>query len=462
MSSSSAIPFDTIVLGGGLAGLASAALAAKRGERVLVLERGPWGGKCQRWQIGDHTIDSGPAVFSLPAIWQMLWQRLQQADPIRLIPISGLGRHHWRGEYLDLDHNLSSSQALTHLSAADQQAWQHYSQDQKLDLVQLLSRPPRLYDPAFLKASTPLWRYTKSARQVLQRYQLPALLEESLAIHSLNAGIGSQYASGLYAALPALMLSAGLSVPEGGMYSLVLSLLQACHNSGVQLKSQTNVTALDTKQRTLITDNGRSYQYQRLISAIDEQRLSSLQGLRVQPPNQRTCSGVALYFVLEEELDLPASSVILPPNPLQLEADLWAGRLPSQTMAFVKYYPTGPIYPHNTRPILAILLTTPANGQRYHLHSSWVQQQLQHLKRTLGWPNLPTHAEVCLHPHYFAEAGAWGGALYGRCYPRYQSGPFHPIPHQNGRIFRVGTSVHPGGGIPGVIGSALMVDTLMK
>jgi phytoene desaturase len=72
-----------------------------------------------------------------------------------------------------------------------------------------------------------------------------------------------------------------------------------------------------------------------------------------------------------------------------------------------------------------------------------------------------------LHPQYFAEGGAWGGAIYGDVRSSWQAGPLHQPPHRlahglNGRVWQVGTSVHPGGGIPGVLGSALMVDEMIS
>jgi phytoene desaturase len=64
-----------------------------------------------------------------------------------------------------------------------------------------------------------------------------------------------------------------------------------------------------------------------------------------------------------------------------------------------------------------------------------------------------------LDPRYFGEWGAALGALYGETRPLWQSGPFKIPAHHNPLrpwLYRVGASVHPGGGIPAVLGGVLL------
>jgi phytoene desaturase len=64
-----------------------------------------------------------------------------------------------------------------------------------------------------------------------------------------------------------------------------------------------------------------------------------------------------------------------------------------------------------------------------------------------------------LDPKYFGEWGSSLGALYGETKPLWQSGPFKVPAHHNlirPWLYRVGASVHPGGGIPAVLGGVLL------
>ena len=75
---------------------------------------------------------------------------------------------------------------------------------------------------------------------------------------------------------------------------------------------------------------------------------------------------------------------------------------------------------------------------------------------------------MVLHPEYFAERGAVGGALYGAARPFWRSGPLHrpryalkEKPWSRPWLYRVGSSVHPGGGIPAVLGGAMISTARM-
>ena len=75
-------------------------------------------------------------------------------------------------------------------------------------------------------------------------------------------------------------------------------------------------------------------------------------------------------------------------------------------------------------------------------------------------------AHKILDPDYFSHFGAAGGALYGATRPLWQGGPFHRPGYSSLSkpwLWRVGASVHPGGGIPAVLGGAMnSVGRLLK
>ena len=61
--------FDVVVVGGGLAGLASACVAAARGHRVTLLEKNEWlGGKAAVHRGDGYRFDMGPTILTLPEV----------------------------------------------------------------------------------------------------------------------------------------------------------------------------------------------------------------------------------------------------------------------------------------------------------------------------------------------------------------------------------------------------------
>ncbi|MEY3625313.1 MAG: hypothetical protein RL696_694, partial [Actinomycetota bacterium] len=194
---------------------------------------------------------------------------------------------------------------------------------------------------------------------------------------------------------------------------------------------------------------------------IDPFVLKQLMGKPKAEPKLSSCSGVAIYAVLKNPLpdEIVTHSVIMPDDSDQLFEAIEAKRPPKQTMTFVNYYRAGHIYP-NSKPTVAVLLTAPADGKAHDLNSEWVRQELDRVSEKLGLSSPIDELfedYQLLNPEYFSVYGAKDGALYGATKPLWQSGPFHAPAHHNPLrpwLWRVGASVHPGGGIPAVLGSA--------
>ena len=151
-------------------------------------------------------------------------------------------------------------------------------------------------------------------------------------------------------------------------------------------------------------------------------------------------------------------SVIMPDDPDQMHEYLNDRKEPGQTMTFLNYYPEGEIYPGKFDSA-AILLTAPANNKDYDLESDWVQSQLEFIEKRIDAqiPKFTDHK--ILDPSYFSTLGTYGGALYGKKKPFWASGPFHkPSYKANSWLYRVGSQVHPGGGIPAVLGGAMIAS----
>ncbi len=438
------------MLGGGLAGLALASLLAGRGHRVTIYERDRAGGKLRRERVGGLAFATGPSLFTFPGVWQAFLRRLGEADPLALQPLpGGLGIHHTPFGAVPLPvlpgHPLSA-------------AWEAYSakvQPLAPHIVSLLTTPPRLTDPVFLRASRALFRVVgphPTAEGWIRARKLPPALAHAIRTHALNAGLSPADAPALYALIPALV---GTEVyrPAGGMGALLDALTEFATTRGVQLQEGAEVTGI--KGATLTLNGGEAAQHDLLVSAVDPHRLTTLRGLPVIfPGSRRTVSGVAIYAALPEPAPLPATSVLPPADFQTFRAAIRAGALPPDTLALV----------HADGRKLAVLLTAPATARPLGLDHPWVRAQVARVERTLGVPGLLASADdvLALTPAHYAVGGHPGGAIYGAALPVWRGGPLHPQPHRlTTRLWQVGTGVHPGGGIPAILGGALMVDRLL-
>jgi len=102
-----------LVVGAGVAGLVTAALLARAGLAVQVIERaaGP-GGKLRQVNLGGAMVDSGPTVLTLPEVFEEIFEDAgaRLADHLSLHRLEVLARHAWSdGAMLDLFDDVERS-----------------------------------------------------------------------------------------------------------------------------------------------------------------------------------------------------------------------------------------------------------------------------------------------------------------------------------------------------------------
>ncbi len=460
-----------VVLGAGLSGLASAALLAQAGHDVTVLEKNNWlGGKSRRIELAGQRMDTGPALVTFPEVWQQFLETFDSLGKVKakdhadlsFTKLKEVGRYYLRNHVTDLpvkpEHHWYK-------------AWQQFSQQHDAltpAISKLLTSHP--LDPSALPALSKMAkvygvRLTTSS-YIRSLSYMPQALKEVISIHTLNAGVSPNRTLALYASMTAAMASQGISVPVGGVNEIAQALARLAIAAGAKIELGIAVTAVGNKAVKTETSN---YNFDHLVSSLDPGVLKSLQtGKPNKLAKRRSCSGVAIYAVLKESLptDVVTHSVIMPDDAEKLHQSLDSAMPPEQTMTFVNYYRAGEIYP-NTKDTVAVLITAPADGKKHDLNSEWVRNELDRVSQKLGLKvaidELFEDYEV-LNPDYFAEFGAAGGALYGATSPLWQSGPFHNPQYHNPlrpRLWRVGASVHPGGGIPAVLGGTLISTRAM-
>jgi phytoene desaturase len=455
-----------VVVGGGIGGLAAAALIGRAGHEVTLLEAKPWlGGKSRRIELDGRRMDTGPSLLTFPRVWEEFLRRWDAAcrQPGEAAEVAGLrlkrlpevGRYYYRGETTSLPVQEGHPWRA---------AWERFAVIHGglgPEITRLLTADP--VDRSTLPALGCLLR-VYGAKLTTRSYLdslswLPEGLREIIGIHTLNAGVAPTRTPALYASMPAIMAVDGVFVPEGGVYEVVLSLYRLARRAGVEIK--TGEAVLEIMRGRVVTAEGE-YKAERVVSDLDAGRLESLLDPGRKPAKERlSCSGVAVYATLREELPVGMHSVVLPSDPSDLYESLEASEEPRETMAFLNHYRGGEIYP-NEGGTLALLLTAPANGRAYDLEDPFLKREIERVSVAAGLRKPATRyfgEYTILDPAYFGAWGSAGGALYGNVRPFWRSGPLHRPPYSNRRhpwLWRVGASVHPGGGIPAVLGGAMI------
>jgi phytoene desaturase len=461
-----------VVIGAGLGGLATSAVLARAGHEVTVLEGQDWvGGKSRRIEVAGQRIDTGPSLVTFPDVLEQILDTYDEVGPatekardiagITLERLPEVGRYYFKDQQANLPVEAGHPW---------HESWVRFEKENGQlgpAITNLLTTDPS--DPGILGAVLRLLsRYgTKLTTQAYldSLSWMPDDVKDVVAIHTLNAGVAPDQTLALYASMAAVMSSDGVFVPRGGVYEIAKGLEALALHAGVTIHTGEPVVSV---RKGLVTTERATYNADYVVSALDGGILEGLLGKQAPAPKVLSCSGVAIFGVLDEELpeDIVTHSVMMPDRPAELFDDLGKRVVPSQTMAFLNYYRANTIYP-NDKPVAALLLTAPPNGMSASIDDEFVKSESRRFSDMLGLDRGIIERMTdytILDPEYFSGFGAVGGALYGAPAPWWRSGPFH-TPAYNSPLtpwlWRVGSSVHPGGGIPAVLGGVLIATRRM-
>lgn len=440
-----------VVLGGGLSGLMASLWVKRRhpDSEVTLFEKQPWlGGKLRRIEIAGQTADIGPSIFTFPSLWQSYLKKLSfDASSLKFRRLDGLG------DFVFSDGRIVS---IPQTSSDWSTYLERFSKDVSI-VRRLMEESPISGIPYVLRYTLKHGLHVRSALKFMRSSELYPVI----AIQSLNSGLNIDEAMSVFASIPAAVHEEGVWIPEGGMYEIVRFLELAARDSGVRIVTENGARQCDLRTRTLTLENADTHPYDVLISSIDEMRWKNMVGVCKSTEKGRySCSAFAMYGVTSKELPVRHLHTVLMPDDFEkFQGQLAVGGDLDSTMCFLNVYKPRDIYPDNSKTVVAFLMTVPAGKKSWTLNDPLVKREIRRLGRMMKIELLSDLESIqTIDPQYLEHFGSWGGAIYGRAAPWYRQGPLAGFRHQSDRHhFHVGTSVFPGGGLPGITAGVLQM-----
>jgi phytoene desaturase len=250
-----------VVVGAGLAGLATALRLRGAGREVTVVERGDGpGGRAGVVRRGGYVLDTGPSVFTAPELvadtLAAVGERLE--DRLTLVPLETTYRAQFAdGSQLDVHADVDAFAAEVEALAgpAEAAALRRYLADlAELYRLQLRTFIDRNLDTPLDLLGPELWALARRGgfgrlSSHVGRFFDDDRLRRLFSFQALYAGVSPFRAIAAYAVIAQLDIGAGVWHPVGGIGAVPRAMAAAAEDAGVVFRYGATVEQLDVRGR---------------------------------------------------------------------------------------------------------------------------------------------------------------------------------------------------------------------
>jgi phytoene dehydrogenase-like protein len=248
-----------IVIGAGISGLASAALLAREGYSVTLLEkRGSVGGRAGVWRKDGFTFDTGPSWYLMPEVFDHFYKLMgtsaaEQLDLTRLDP--GY-RVFFEGDETtvdirsDLDSNLELFESIepgagVKMAGYLDSAAETYELAKKYFLYSTFQDlRPLAVGPVVTRTPRLVRLLTETLASFAGRTVRDPRLQQILGYPAVFLGSSPYAAPSMYHLMSHLDMNDGVLYPQGGFGQVIASIENIARDAGVEIRTGATVTRI--------------------------------------------------------------------------------------------------------------------------------------------------------------------------------------------------------------------------
>lgn len=482
-----------IIIGSGIAGIATSIRLACQGYDVSVFEKNEYpGGKLSSFTLGDYRFDFGPSLFTMPHFVDELFAltgenprdhfqykrkeigcKYYWEDGVRL---NAYGDNNRFLEEVDNTLGVPKHQLQNYL----EQAQKKYNRTVSIFLEKSLHKLDTYLNKATAKGILHLFSYeleTTLHKVNTRRLKEPHLVQFYDRFATYN-GSNPYQTPGMMTLIQHLEQHYGTFVPEKGMVDITNSLVALAKRKGVRFHFNTAVEeiVIEHQLATGIRVNGTTHKADVVVSNMDvvptyRHLMPTQKAPEKSLQQERSSSAVIFYWGIDRSFpDLDLHNIFFSDNyQAEFDAIFRDKTLFDDPTVYVNItakdvHGDAPAGKENW----FVMVNAPHDiGQDWDALSKTLKKQvLDKLNRNLS-VDLANHIEeewVLTPPLIADKTASFTGALYGAASNNRMAAFLrHPnfSRHISGLYF-CGGSVHPGGGIPLCLLSAKIVADLIK
>lgn len=482
-----------VVIGSGFGGLAAAVRLGARGYQVTVLEKldAP-GGRAYVYRQDGFTFDAGPTIVTAPFLFEELWELCgrQLADDVELRPVTPFYRIRFDdGAMFDYSGDAEAMNAeVARFSPGDVEGYQRFMQaseaiyrvgfeelghvpfDSVVDMVRVV--------PELMKLES-----YRTVYGLVSSYVKDPRLRVVLSFHPLLIGGNPFSATSIYCLIAFLERRWGVHFAMGGTGELVRGLVKLIEGQGGSVKCNQEVQEIlvhkgiangvrlasgeEIAADIVVSNADSAWTYRHLLPSEARSRWTNR-----KIENSRYSMGLFVWYfgTRRQYPDVPHHTLLLGPRYKELLRDIFDRKVLSDDFSLYLHRPTA------TDASLAppgcdtfyVLSPVPhlGSGTRWDEVAERYRQSLcDSLSQTM-LPDLQNQiiSSRMLTPQDFQDRlNSYQGAAFGLEPVLQQSAWFRPHNRSEDvkHLYLVGAGTHPGAGLPGVLSSARVLDSVV-
>lgn len=482
-----------IVIGSGFGGLAAAVRLGARGYRVTVIEKldAP-GGRASVIEQDGFIFDAGPTVITAPHLLSELWELAGEdfERDIDLRPVTPFYRIRFEdGQSFDYTGDAEAMRReVARLSPSDVEGYERFLAMSesifRVGFEQLAHAPFGSWrDMAKIVPAMMKLQSYRTVYGLVSKYVKNERLRQVMSFHPLLVGGNPFSTTSIYTLIAFLERKWGVHFPIGGTGALVKGLVRLIERQGGAVRCGVGVRRILVedgvavgvelesgevmRSRVVVSNADAAWTYRHLVGAEHRSRWTDA---RIE--RSRFSMGLFVWYFGTKRIypDVAHHTILLGPRYRELLDDIFEKHVLAADFSLYLHRPTA------TDPKLAppghdgfyVLSPVPnlAGKTDWNREAEPYRRRIEEfLERTI-LPDLRANVVTSrvTHPLEFQDRlMSFRGAAFSFEPVLTQSAYFRPHNRSEDvkNLYLVGAGTHPGAGVPGVLSSARVLDTVV-